>query len=470
MVFSSSAFLFLFLPLFLAAYLLAARFRNFILLAFSLFFYFVGEGYFVSVLLASVTLNYLVGLCIQRAQRWRRCWLVLGVAGNVGLLIYFKYSQFLVVDVLGLPRSSLPPDLHLPIGISFFTFQGLSYLFDVYRYDAKAERSFHRVAAYVCMFPQLIAGPIVRYASISEQLVRRTVSARYVYFGALFFSIGLAEKVLIADTLAELADAVYAAPPETLHVSAAWIGGVAYMFQIFFDFSGYSAMAIGLGLVLGFEFPRNFNFPYIAQSITEFWRRWHMTLSFWFRDYVYIPLGGNRFGAWRTYRNLILVFSLTGLWHGAAWNFLFWGAWHGLFILIERVGFRTTLRRLHVSLRSIYTLLVVYFGWILFRAPDLEHAVQMFTRHFTGWEADRTAWTFVSHQQLLVLSLAAVLSTPLALHLSRRIMVTCDYEGWRQSYPIDKYVTGALVAGLLFGLSAIKILSSAFSPFIYFRF
>ncbi|MEL6691650.1 MAG: MBOAT family protein [Pseudomonadota bacterium] len=470
MGFSSSIFLFLFLPVFLAAYLVAGRYRNLVLLAFSLLFYFFGEGYFVLVLLISIGLNYLVGLGLGRSRKGRRRWLLFGVCGNLALLAYFKYSEFLVVDVLQFPQPTFPTDLHLPIGISFFTFQGLSYLVDVYRGHASADRSIHRVAAYICMFPQLIAGPIVRYASISEQLVRRTVTARCVYFGLLFFSIGLAEKVVIADTLAELADTIYAAPPDTLHASAAWIGGLAYMFQIFFDFSGYSAMAIGLGLLLGFEFPRNFNFPYIAGSISEFWRRWHMTLSFWFRDYVYIPLGGNRLGAWRTYRNLILVFLLTGLWHGAAWNFIFWGCWHGLFILVERIGFSEILRQTHVGVRHVYTLAVVYFGWILFRSPDLEHAAELALQHFSVSQEGLSASAFVTNEQLLVLGLATLFSTPLMLRLSQTFMATCEYEAWRQTFPPRKLVTGLLVSGILFGLSAIKILSGSFSPFIYFRF
>lgn len=229
-------------------------------------------------------------------------------------------------------------------------------------------------------------------------------------------------------------------------------------------------MAIGLGLLLGFEFPRNFNFPYVAQSISEFWRRWHMTLSYWFRDYVYIPLGGNRLGAWRTYRNLILVFLLTGLWHGAAWNFIFWGCWHGLFILIERNGFSESLRRSHASLRHIYMLSVVYFGWILFRSPDLGHAVGFGLQHFSGSQTGLSAWVFVTHEQLLTLALAALLCTPLVLRLSQTVMATCEHEGWRQAYPMYKYMVGLVVAGILFGLSVIKILSSSFNPFIYFRF
>ena len=470
MVFSSGAFLFLFLPVFLASYLLAQRWANLAILLFSLLFYFIGEGWFVLVLATSIALNYAIGLGIGPQNKRRKTWLVLGLCANLGLLFYFKYSLFFAIQVFGLSETAVPKNIHLPIGISFFTFQGISYLVDVYRDEVQAERSIRRVATYIAMFPQLIAGPIVRYGSISSRLLKRTITARHVYFGALFFAVGLAEKVLIADTVAEICDAIYALPPNELHVSAAWLGGVAYTLQIFFDFSGYSAMAIGLGLILGFEFPQNFNFPYTAKSITEFWRRWHISLSTWFREYVYIPLGGNRVGAAKTLRNLIIVFLLTGIWHGAAWGFVIWGIWHGAFILFERIGFSAVLQRLWVGVRLAYTLLVVYIGWVFFRAESLEYAFDFLVRHVVSSPDGITAWAYLNHEKMGLLVAGIALSTPAAMILARQVIAAPDYGAWRQSFPFWKYVTGLGVAGLLFVLAAIKILSGAYSPFIYFRF
>ncbi|MFN3212311.1 MAG: MBOAT family O-acyltransferase [Henriciella sp.] len=470
MVFSSAAFLFLFLPVFLAIYLLARRWANLAILLFSLLFYFIGEGWFVLILLISITLNYAFGLGIGLENKRRKLWLALGLCANLGLLFYFKYTLFFVSQVLGFPESALPEKIHLPIGISFFTFQGISYLVDVYRGQVKAERSISQVATYIAMFPQLIAGPIVRYGSIAASLVTRTITARHVYFGIVFFSVGLAEKVLIADTVAEICDAIYAAPPSELHVSAAWLGGVAYMLQIFFDFSGYSAMAIGLGLIMGFEFPRNFNFPYTAQSITEFWRRWHISLSTWFREYVYIPLGGNRVGAAKTLRNLVIVFLLTGIWHGAAWGFVIWGIWHGAFMLLERIGLGAILKRAWIGVRVTYTLLVVYIGWIFFRANSVEQAFEFIIRHITGPSEGITAWAYLSNEAIAALGVGAILSTPAIMMLSRRVIAAPEYGAWRERFPVWKYASGLAVSAVLFALPAIKILSGAYSPFIYFRF
>lgn len=470
MVFSSAAFLFAFLPAFLFFYAAFSAHRNLVLLAFSLLFYFIGEGYFLLVMLASIALNYAIGLALSAASTKRKYWLVLGIIGNLGLLVFYKYFEFLLHSVFGFQRTEWTGSIHLPLGISFFTFQGLSYIVDVYRRDANVEKSLVRLATYIAMFPQLIAGPIVRFGSISQRLLRRTINAKQVYFGALFFIVGLAEKVLIADTLANIADAVFATPPAELSAAAAWLGGVAYGFQIFYDFSGYSSMAIGLGLALGFQFPRNFNFPYIAQSITEFWRRWHLSLSEWFRDYLYIPLGGNRRTLAMTYRNLVLVFLLTGLWHGAAWTFIVWGAWHGAFMLLERAGFAAWLSRVWPGVRIAYALLVVYIGWIIFRAPNLEHASALIWQHVFADQGGLSAFAFLNNEKILTLIAAGLFCTPVVMCSSRAIMATTEYGAWQQDHAAWKYVTGTLIAGLLFAAAAIKVLSGAHSPFIYFRF
>lgn len=396
--------------------------------------------------------------------------LIGGLVLNILMLVYFKYIGFLAHDVLGLPQNDLTSAVHLPIGISFFTFQGMSYLIDVHRGEARVEKSPLRLATYISMFPQLIAGPIVRFSTVANDLRRRVIRLKHVYFGVIFFCTGLAEKVLFADTLAEIADAVYGRNPEDLHASAAFLGGLSYSFQIFFDFSGYSAMAIGLGLILGFKFPRNFNFPYISQSITEFWRRWHLSLSTWFRDYVYIPLGGNRKGVPKTYRNLFAIFLLTGIWHGASWNFIVWGLWHGLFMLIERAGFGALLKNSWIGFRVIYTLLVAYIGWIFFRAEDLSHALEMIAQHFVFDSTKVMAWTFLNNEKMLVLILSFFVSTPLLLLFSKRFMAVPEYGAWTKTGSTVKYGVGILIAACLFGAACIKILSGAYSPFIYFRF
>lgn len=470
MVFSAVEFLFLFLPIFLLIYIAIPYFRNISLLLFSLLFYFVGEGFFLGIMLASIVINYVSGRLVTPGSRIRGPALFIGLVLNVLVLVYYKYIGFLAHDVLSLPQAEWNTGVHLPIGISFFTFQGMSYLIDVYRGNARVEKSPLRLAAYIAMFPQLIAGPIVRFSTVANDLRRRVIGLKHVYYGVLFFCVGLAEKVILADSAAKIADAIYALDPNDIQASAALLAGLTYSFQIFFDFSGYSAMAIGLGLMLGFKFPRNFNFPYISQSITEFWRRWHLSLSTWFRDYCYIPLGGNRKGPWKTYRNLFLIFLLTGIWHGASWNFVIWGLWHGLFILLERLALGEFLKRIWVGFRVTYTLIIAYIGWIFFRAEDLGHALAMVGRHF-AFEGDGvTAIEFIDHESLIVLALCFILSTPLVLGVSKSFMAAPEYGAWRRKAATWKYVIGLLIAIFLLVISCVKILAGSYSPFIYFRF
>lgn len=477
MVFSSVSFLYFFLPAFLICYALLP-WRNATALVFSVLFYVWGEGLFVLVLLLSVLINFVAGRAVGDAPaERRRLWLTLGIVANLALLLYFKYFGFLVFDVIGwhgLDPSQVP---HLPLGISFFTFQSLSYLIDVYRGDAKPARSLRDLALYIMMFPQLVAGPIVRYATVARQLNRRVIHASYVRHGLLFFSVGLAQKVFFADNMAGVADAVFALPADRLGSGLAWAGAAAYMQQIYFDFAGYSNMAIGLGLVMGFKFPHNFNYPYISQSITEFWRRWHMSLSSWFRDYLYIPLGGNRHGALITYRNLFVVFALCGLWHGASWTFLAWGLYHGALLVLERMGLKTLLAQLPRAARHAYALLAVLFGWVLFRAESFEQA-----RHFMArmlWvgqapgEQAPAIGEIVTHQQWLFGALGVLAATPLLRRLSARLLTDRTLAAGRRHGFKPGATAAALdatfIAGLVF-LCSLYIASGTYSPFIYFRF
>lgn len=476
MVFSSLEFLFVFLP----AFLLAQAFLpwpNGVAVAFSLLFYFVGEGWYSLIVIASVVINYGVGLLIeaQSDERRRRWALGVGVALNASSLIFFKYSSFFA-DSLGSERAAAwLRTWHLPLGISFFTFHAISYLVDIFRRDAKAEHSFVNLSLYMLMFPQLIAGPILRFHTIARQLKRRVVTARHLHFGLLLLSLGLAQKVLIADTLAQLADSLFGRSRE-LSAAAAWLAVVGYTFQIFFDFAGYSNMAIGLGWMMGFDLPRNFDYPYISQSITEFWRRWHMTLSRWFRDYLYIPLGGNRGGPARTYRNLLTVFLLCGLWHGASWTFVVWGAYHGAWLVLERLGGERVLAMLPRVVRHAYVLLVVMVSWTLFRAESLAEAGSILARMFGIVPSPPNALgsaslaEVVSNGQLFALAIAALFSAPaLPRALGRLVQVASERPLPRHFAP-RVYVPGIMLGVALLMVVTTKVLTGAYSPFIYFRF
>lgn len=379
MLFSSIIFLFQFLPLCLLLYFLAGkRLRNLLLLIASLVFYAWGESYYVLLMLVSILVNYICGLMIDRyrGRQAARGFLIAAIAFNVLSISVFKYANFLVDNLntvlsqIGAGPIELAP-IHLPIGISFFTFQAMSYAVDVYRRDASVQRNPLNIGLYIALFPQLIAGPIIRYHDIAAQLIRRRVRLDDLSYGIERFVVGLGKKVLIANQVAIIADQVFSFPYETLTPGVAWLGVLCYTLQIYFDFSGYSDMAIGLGRMFGFHFLENFNYPYISRSIREFWRRWHISLSSWFRDYLYIPLGGNHKGPLRTYLNLLIVFFLCGLWHGAGWNFVIWGLLHGLFLVIERLGFEKILNRCWSPLRYLYVMLVVCTGWVFFELKIL---------------------------------------------------------------------------------------------------
>jgi alginate O-acetyltransferase complex protein AlgI len=384
-LFTEPTFLFVFLPVLLALYQLpGARYRNWLLLAASIIFYTRGAGSFTWLVLALIAFNYVAARAIGRYRDTPigRRLLAAAITIDLMVLIVFKYADFAVGNVnaalsLAGAQPFALPGILLPIGISFFTFHAISYVVDVYRQDAAAQKRPLEAALYLLVFPQLVAGPIVRYRQIADQLSARITRMDDFAYGVRRFIIGLSKKMLIANTLAVPADHIFAMPAGELTAAHAWTGVACYTLQIYFDFSGYSDMAVGLGRMFGFRFPENFNFPYIATSIQDFWRRWHMSLSAWFRDYVYIPLGGNRASTGRMYFNLVLVFFLCGLWHGASWTFVVWGLYHGGFLVIERIGLADRVRSLALPLRHGYALLVVMVGWVLFRADTLGGAAAM---------------------------------------------------------------------------------------------
>jgi alginate O-acetyltransferase complex protein AlgI len=475
MLFNSVTFLYFYLPLFLFAYF-CLPYRNLVLLMASLFFYAWGELGYVALLLFSITINYGFGLLVADSREAvSRGALALGIGANLLLLANYKYRVFLlstlepVLEAIGVVAGT-PQSQHFPIGISFFSFQAISYLIDVRRGDAPVERNPLTLATYIAMFPQLIAGPIVRFQTIFEELHHRTASLAKFAGGIQIFAIGLAQKVLIADALARPADAVYALPVHDLNAGLAWLGSIAFSFQIYFDFAGYSNMAIGLGLMLGFHLPRNFRTPYASSSIQEFWRRWHMTLSTWFRDYLYIPLGGNRVGPLRVYGNLLLVFLLCGLWHGASFTFVVWGLYHGAFLVAERLGLGAFLRRQWRPLRHLYTLLVVNAGFVIFRADSLAQAGDVLAALVGFGEGDGLAHHVSIHLRpdiVLILCVAAVGSMPIFSALGRSL------ERFLPGMSHSPIVRGIVVPAallLIFLLVGMSLTSGTHNPFIYFRF
>jgi alginate O-acetyltransferase complex protein AlgI len=424
MVFTSTVFLFLFLPFVLVVYYLAGhKQQNFFLLFASLFFYAWGETFYVGIMLVSITANYFLGLYIHKFRQTSRAKILLGfgILINLGILCWFKYSGFLVQNLnLILPDIGVKPialgSVHLPIGISFFTFQALTYIVDVYRGIVPAQRNPINIALYIALFPQLIAGPIVRYHDIASQINERQNSLENFSEGVRRFIIGMGKKMLIANPMGEVADQIFALPGDQLSASVAWLGITCYTLQIYFDFSGYSDMAIGLGRMFGFKFLENFRYPYISKSVQEFWRRWHISLSSWFKDYLYIPLGGNRGSPIRTYFNLFTVFFLCGLWHGASWNFILWGMIHGLFLVIERIGLGKLLEHLWTPLRHIYLLFVIMVGWVFFKLdtfPEALEYLKAMAGFFPSANNQYHIGLFLDLEKEIILLFGILCSTPL---------------------------------------------------------
>lgn len=505
MLFSSLLFLFLFLPLVLAVYHLAflpvtlrlpaekwgRQMSNLWLLLASLFFYAWGELRVLWLMVLLILVNYVCGLGIAAARRRLhetgrdtvgrgRRWLVLSLIADMGFLGFYKYANFgvdnynFLVDVLGMNAWVIRDFAHiaLPLGVSFYTFQSMSYTIDVYRGHVPATRNLIDFACYVAMFPQLVAGPIVRYVDVAEEMVSRRVGVGDMASGAVRFSMGLGKKVLVANTVAGPADAIFDLPLEQVTWGHAWLGIVCYSLQIYFDFSAYSDMAIGLGRMFGFHFIENFRYPYVARSNQDFWRRWHISLSTWFRDYVYIPLGGNQKGPLRTYVNLVLVFFLCGLWHGASWTFVIWGLYHGAFLILERRFANQLLSRLWRPIQHVYLLLVAMCGWVLFRAETLEQAGTFFAAMAGFGHGTGSARHLLDPDLLLAIGCGVAFSIPIVPFLAsaweRRLQAVSVPLRCRMEV-CSTLVRAAVVAFTLLG-SAIMLSAGTHNPFIYFRF
>lgn len=473
MLFSSLVFLFLFLPVVIGVYL-ALRgigLRNLFLLIASLFFYAWGELSYAWLIALMILFNYVMALAIDSSKSSngskRTGMLVAAIIANIGALVWFKYADFLVGNINWLAEHLLHakplfalPHVKLPLGISFLAFHCVSYVIDVYRGAAAAQRNLVSLSLYISLFPQLIAGPIIRYHEICHQFSARSISSAMFAQGTQRFVVGLGKKMLVANTVASAADGIFALPVEQLSPGLAWLGAICYTLQIYFDFSGYSDMAIGLGLMFGFQFPENFNFPYAAQSIQQFWRRWHMSLSNWFRDYLYIPLGGSRYGALRTCLNLLTIFFLCGLWHGASWTFVIWGLYHGAFLGMERLGLDKVMERMWRPVRHAYMMLVVIVGWVVFRSESIPQALSFLTAMF-GFSLDNSANTVAVEQ---------FLDTRLLLFISLGVLACAPWK----FVPIPRgtlrpVLRVASFTAVLF-LSITEMACGSYNPFIYFRF
>ena len=475
MVFSSVLFLFYFFPVVLFCYFAVRKeLRNITLLCFSLLFYAWGEPKFIFLLLLSICINYLSGIGIHwfGGSMGAKIILAASLMANLGILAFYKYINFgisIINHIIGwfaLPTTIPALTVALPIGLSFFTFQGISYVIDVYRKEIPVQKNPFYVALYISLFPQLVAGPIVRYSDIYHEFKERDSSFDDIVAGTKRFIIGLAKKVIIADVLASAVDPIFSLPTSQLELTTAWLGAICNTYQIFFEFSGYSEMAIGIGRIFGFHFQENFNLPYISTSVREFWRRWHISLSSWFRDYLYIPLGGNRQG--NTYLNLFIVFICTGLWHGAAFTFLFWGLWHGFFLIAERIGKRQGWAApVPKVVRWLYTTLVVVFGWVLFRSNGMNHAIAYFQAmvgiYPKGFRQFGLAYYLNNHVLFtLIVALNVSLGIPgmVFKRLENRFLALAEYSEYLR-------ILGLWV--LLFS-SICMIVNGNYSPFIYFRF
>jgi len=458
MVFSSISFLFFFLPLlFLIYFLTPKRFRNYVLLIFSLLFYFFGEKWYIVLLLFSCLLNYIIGILIGKNKK--KIYLIIGLIINLGLLFYFKYTNFFIENfnnIFDLNISYLK--IILPLGISFFTFQNVSYLIDVYRKDAEYQKSFFSYATYITLFPQLVAGPIVRYKDVASELKNRKESVSLFSEGVIRFTLGLGKKVIIADTIYNMCVSIGGSQ---MSVLTYWILALGYTFQIYYDFSGYSDMAIGLGKMFGFNFKENFNYPLIASSITDFWRRWHMSLSSFFKDYVYIPLGGNRVSKFKNIRNIFIVWFLTGFWHGASWNFIFWGLYFFVFLILEKFVFKKYLKKGIFS--HLYTFVIILFSFVIFSVTDLKELF-VFIKGMLGIGVPLVNFESIYYLKniLIIFIISFILMGPFVKNIIIKL---------------EKGRIGNLVSGieilcilLILVISVSVIISSSFNPFIYFRF
>ncbi len=469
MIFSSIFFIFVFLPITLILYYLVPfKLKNFVLLVVSLIFYAWGEPVYVFLMILNIVINYISGLEIETYRRQGKMrqakWaFIVTLVVNLLVLGFYKYYGFFISNLNVILPIKIPyHELALPIGISFYTFQTLSYVIDVYKGSLAAQRNIITFGSYVTMFPQLIAGPIVRYSDVEKQLSKREICWSKFSEGVAYFLTGLGKKVLIANNMGLVCDAILAMNASDTSALTAWIGAFAYTMQIYFDFGGYSDMAIGLGKMLGFDFIKNFDYPYISKSITEFWRRWHMSLSSWFKEYVYIPLGGNRVSTPKAIRNLMIVWCLTGLWHGAAWNFIAWGLYYGILLIFEKYIFKNILDKLPGALQHVYAMVLVMIGWVLFAAPSLPRAISFIGSMFGAGAGVVDSLGFYYLKTTFILAIIAILcSTP---KLYKTFMA---YVYTRKNFGAILYV-GVYV--LIFAVSVAYLVNATYNPFLYFRF
>lgn len=471
MVFSSTLFLFRFLPIFIILYFIApGRMKNLILFLGSLIFYAWGEPVYVGLMLFSTISDYLhgraIGIC--KKQGTKTFFLVSSIIVNLAVLGFFKYADFLIQTVNTVAGTNIPLlNLPLPIGISFYTFQTMSYSIDCYRGQVKVQKNLLDFAVFVTMFPQLIAGPIVKYVDVEKELHERKADILQISYGCKRFVIGLAKKVLLANNLGLLWTEISSRDFGTLSVMTAWMGMIAFAFQIYFDFSGYSDMAIGLGACFGFHFPENFNYPYISATVTEFWRRWHMTLSSWFREYVYIPLGGNRKGLLRQLLNILIVWTLTGIWHGAGWNFLFWGLWFAFWLMLEKLGLKKLFDFLPKGIGRVYTLFLVLISWVFFSVEKTDGIIQYLYAMFgvNGVGLYNREALFLGMENLVLFVIALIAATPLCNRIGARLGSSVSGYGIATYRVLEKLIPAVLLIA-----SLAYIVDATYNPFLYFRF
>lgn len=466
MVFSSTIFLCVYLPLVLLGYYICPKKgRNLFLLIASLVFYAWGEPKYVFLMIFSILVNYIFGRLMDKnrgRQKRMKLLLVLSVVIDIGLLSVFKYTDFIITNVNAIFGSSFDLlNIALPIGISFYTFQAMSYTIDVYRNDVRVQKNLIDFGMYITMFPQLIAGPIVRYADVQDQLAERSVTTADFSEGVMRFVVGLGKKVLLANQMGAVWSEIYALGGDVSALMA-WTGAIAYTFQIYFDFSGYSDMAIGLGRMFGFKFPENFRYPYQSVSITDFWRRWHITLSTWFKEYLYIPLGGNRCGLARQALNLLIVWSLTGFWHGAGWNFVMWGLYYFVILFIEKLFLLKALDKLPKLFRHVYALLLIVIGWVIFASDDVSVLLPYLGSMFgaNGAIGGMDVYTLLTKAALLVICCIASTELPKKLFLS-----AAGAMNEKAAFTLKSVLMIALLA-----LSMILLIGDSYNPFLYFRF
>lgn len=471
MIFSSLIFLFSFLPIvFILYYIANSKLKNYVLLLASLFFYAWGEPKYIFLMIGSIAVNYIFGIKVSsNDKKEKKLWLTLSIIINIGILIIFKYTNFFIDNFNNLFKTNLDiPHIALPLGISFFTFQTMSYVIDVYRNDGKVQKNIFDLGLYISLFPQLVAGPIVRYQTVDDQISNREHSIAKFAVGIDRFIIGLGKKVIFSNQLGLIADGVFASQITNLSILEAWLGIICYTLQIYFDFSGYSDMAIGLGKMFGFNFLENFNYPYISESVSEFWRRWHISLGSWFRDYVYIPLGGNRVTAIKQYRNLFIVWSLTGIWHGANWTFMTWGLYYGILIAIEKAFLEKLLYKLPRVFRHVYLLLLVMIGWVFFRSENIAQATE-FIKVLISVNNNplyNNAFLIYIDNSVYIILLSIIFATPIVPKLKE--ILTSKNKKLVESNIVYCFHSTYLML-LMFAVVVILI-NSTYNPFLYFRF